>query len=424
MKVLWHMPTLRQHTCGLSIRAIRFAAALEANGHAVTFTVREDKTDAQEDRIAGMRLERVSITDSPLLHWSLQALRRRSTAGRLVCCISKDHELFISCQPEVVHAYRKLHPRRPILFVCGGTTLLHDSAEATARASLSAPRRLAFALDRCLKRRNEASAFEAADLCVFDSHTTRRCVVESYGTNPKKCFTVYGSIDAAYHRPPTADQRASARARLGLSAEAVVLAWTGRLSPEKNLALFIQALAMCRHKPARVFLVGDGPELAGLQTLCKSENLAGVVTFVGAVSDVRQYLYAADIFVFPSIGESFGGSLAEAMACGLPCIALRGDGQGIMNASEEILGEAGCGILVSSGAPAALAAEIDHLVSSPSHRRDIGRLASVRAREAFSWSHGGRMLCELVDDSFGRESVEGASRALKASGSQFVLGAG
>ncbi len=424
MKILWHMPTLRQHTCGLSIRAIRFAEALEARGHTVTFTVRSNKTDMPEDRIAGMRLEKVSTSDPICLHWSLQALTRRSIAGRLVRRLSDDHELFISCQPEVVQAYRKLHPRRPVLFVCGGTTLLHDSAEATAQASLSAPRRLAFAMDRYLKHRNEASAFEAADLSVFDSHATRRCVVESYSTNSQTCFTVHGSIDAAYHRPPTTDERASARARLGLSADAVVLVWTGRLSPEKNLALFIRALTKCRHKPSRVLLVGDGPDRVKLQTLCQSENLDGVVTFVGAVPDVRQYLHAADIFVFPSIGESFGGSLTEAMACGLACIALRGDGLRIMNASEEILGETGCGVLVSSDTPAALAAEIDRLISAPSHRRDIGKLATVRAREAFSWSHGGRRLCELVDGLFGTQCVEDASDALETTGPQVVLGAG
>lgn len=424
MKFLWHMPTLRQRACGLSNRAIRFAAALEARGHSVTFTVRSNKTDVQGDRISGMRLEKVSITDRVSFHWSLQALRRRRMAARLVRRLSDDHVLFISCQPEVVVAYRKLHPRRRILFVCGGTTLLHDSAEVAAQASLSAPRRLAFALDRRLKHRHEARAFEAATLSVFDSHTTRQCVVESYDANPQKCFTVYGGFDAAYHRPPTTDQRASARARLGLSADAIVLVWTGRLSPEKNLALLIRALAKCRIKPSHVYLVGGGPERDRLQTLCKSENLDGMVTFVGVVSDVRQYLHAADLFVFPSIGESFGGSLAEAMACGLPCIALRGDGRRIMNASEEIIGETGCGVLVSSDAPAALAAEIDHLVSAPHHRRYFGRLASKRASESFSWSHGGRRLCELIDGLFGRKSVDSISGALKASSSQVALGAG
>jgi glycosyltransferase involved in cell wall biosynthesis len=423
MKILCHMPTLRQHTCGLSNRAVHFASALEAHGHAVTFTVREDKTDVQGDFIAGMRLEKVSITLPVSLHWSLQALRRRLAAGRLVHCLSDEHELFISCQPEVVQAYRKRHPHRLILFVCGGTTLLHDSTEAAAQASSGAPRRLAFALDRWLKRCNEAGAFEAADLCVFDSHTTRRCVVELYGANPKKCHTVYGGIDADYHRPPTTEQRASARAGLDLPADALVLAWTGRLSPEKNLGLFIRAVQRCRHLPARVFLVGDGPERARLQALCKSVNLDGVVTFVGAVPDVRPYLYAADVFVFPSVGESFGGSLAEAMACGLPCIALQGDGRHIMNASEEVFGATECGVLVSSGAPAALAAGIDHLASAPAHRRALGRLASSRARETFSWSRGGRRLCELVDGLFNERSIGEVSRAAKTSGAQVVPGA-
>jgi glycosyltransferase involved in cell wall biosynthesis len=160
-----------------------------------------------------------------------------------------------------------------------------------------------------------------------------------------------------------------------------------------------------------------------LQALCKSVNLDGVVTFVGAVPDVRPYLYAADVFVFPSVGESFGGSLAEAMACGLPCIALQGDGRHIMNASEEVFGATECGVLVSSGAPAALAAGIDHLASAPAHRRALGRLASSRARETFSWSRGGRRLCELVDGLFNERSIGEVSRAAKTSGAQVVPGA-
>jgi len=282
---------------------------------------------------------------------------------------------------------------------------------------------MAFALDRWLKHRNEACAFEAADLCVFDSHTTRDRVIASYEVSPQKCFTVYGGIDENDHRPPTTDLRAAARARLGVSPGDVVLAWTGRLSPDKNLLLVIRALPMCRHRPTRVFLVGDGPERGALQAICKAENLDGVVTFAGAVSDVRPYLYAADIFVFPSMGESFGGSLAEAMACGLPCIALRGDGVRIMNATREILGDAGCGVLVSSDTPLALAVKIDELVSDPSRRRDIGRRASVRAREAFSWSQGGRRLCGLVDGLLGGQGLEDVSHASATSGSRVALGA-
>ena len=72
-------------------------------------------------------------------------------------------------------------------------------------------------------------------------------------------------------------------------------------------------------------VVGDGEERGLLVQMARDLGLEDKVTFVGKVTneDVGTYIAAADIFVLPSISESFGIVNLEAMACGLPILASR-----------------------------------------------------------------------------------------------------
>lgn len=406
MKILWHMPILRKHTCGLSIRALRLASELRRFGHEISFVVANDKTDIRDNCIDGMVLKKPAVVRFRPCHWSLQMTERRRVARTVVRKFDDDHELLISCQPEAVHAYRQLHQRRPVLFVCGGTTLLHDAADVQRHASLSWGRRLLFALDRYLKRCNETSAFRSADAVVFDSRQTRTRVIDAYSVNPEKCYTVYGGLDSKKYRPPEAVERDRCRTQLGLGDHDIAIVWTGRISSEKNLELLIQALPKCRLRPQRVFIVGDGPMRQDLVALCQQEDVEDLVSFVGETTDVASYLHAADIFVFPSRSESFGASLVEAMGSGLPCIALRAENATGGNASEEIFGSEASGLIVRSNEPAAMAQALDDLVHDPSRRRCMGRYASKRAAEKFEWANGGRCLHELILRVFGRSEIE------------------
>ncbi|MFQ5429403.1 MAG: glycosyltransferase family 4 protein [Phycisphaerae bacterium] len=396
MNILWHMPTLRRHTCGLSARALRLASELRRQGHGVRFVVAEDKTDIIDDRIENIPLEKVAAVRRRSGHWSLQAAARRRAARSLVARLGDVHDLMVSCQPEVVSAYRRRFRHRPLVFVCGGATLLHDAADAVSSSCRSAARRLPFAIDRHLKRQNESGAFAAADINVFDSRSTRATVIATYGIPASKCFAVHGGLDPARFHPPSSAARAAARAALGLSAGEVVAVWTGRIAPEKNLELLIRSLRLCQRPPARVLLVGDGPLRNALRARADREGVSNVVSFVGATTDVRPFLHAADLFVFPSRSESFGAALVEAMACGLPCVALRSDGRRVCTATEEIFGGADCGVSVESDEPRALAATLDDLVARPERRREIGRRAAQRVVGRFAWAGAGARLNELV----------------------------
>lgn len=105
----------------------------------------------------------------------------------------------------------------------------------------------------------------------------------------------------------------------GVRKDGLVALYVGRLAPEKNLALAVQAFDAMRigTPAARLVMVGDGPERKDLQ------NRHPDVLFAGARTgeDLAAHYASADIFLFPSMTETFGNVTLEAMASGLAVIA-------------------------------------------------------------------------------------------------------
>lgn len=108
------------------------------------------------------------------------------------------------------------------------------------------------------------------------------------------------------------------RAAWGVHEQGLAVLCAGRIAPEKNLDLLIrtfQAIAQVR-PDARLILVGDGPELAKLKAALN-------FVYCGARrgEDLARHYASADIFLFPSLTETFGNVLLEAMASGLACVS-------------------------------------------------------------------------------------------------------
>lgn len=425
MKLLWHMPTLRRTSCGLSIRALNFAERLRTLGHEITFAVARDKTDCVNDEIDGIPIQRLDCDRKPPIHWSFQSIERRRSARDAVSNITGHFDAILSCQPEAIVAFRERlsrgptracpqDTRVPLIFVCGGTTLLHDEADRVrARNGVTPVRRIlsapAFAVDRLLKRSNEKTAFESADICVLDSESTRDRVISGYGVSPPKCHAIRGAVDTHAFRPPTTAEHRAARRQFEITDDEFAIAWTGRMSVEKNLGPLLQAVPLCRHPRVRLLLAGDGPERPYLEKIAAefSEStahesgharLADRVQFLREISDVRPLLHAADAFAFPSISESLGLSLVEAMACGLPAIALAADDRHIRNASREIFGDTHCGLLVDRNDASAFAEAIDRLAQSPEERAAIADAVRRRAESEFDWRQATQQLESLITE--------------------------
>ena len=114
-------------------------------------------------------------------------------------------------------------------------------------------------------------------------------------------------------------REAALRASWGLADHEVAAIYVGRIAPEKNLALAVQAFrALQRAQPsARFVWVGDGPAREPLQR----DNPDFIFCGIRRGDDLARHFASGDVFVFPSHSETFGNVTLEAMASGVPTVA-------------------------------------------------------------------------------------------------------
>jgi glycosyltransferase involved in cell wall biosynthesis len=138
------------------------------------------------------------------------------------------------------------------------------------------------------------------------------------------------------------------RREFGLGPDMFAFFYVGRLNEVKDLGTLLDAFAaLAADGPfdRRLFLVGDGPERAMLESKRQALGLTERVTFLGARSDVSEVLMAADAFVMSSKSEGLPMALLEAMAAGVPCVAtavggipdLFGDDRGLSVPAQDAL---------------------------------------------------------------------------------------
>ena len=130
--------------------------------------------------------------------------------------------------------------------------------------------------------------------------------------------------------------------------------------------------------PARLVLVGDGPEMKASVDLVGALGLRDRVLFMGNQEQVVPLLSVADLFLLPSEQESFGLAALEAMACGVPVIASRVGGL------PEVVAEDETGYLCAPGDVDAMAARAIALLSDEGQHRRFSQAAVERARALFS----------------------------------------
>ncbi len=171
--------------------------------------------------------------------------------------------------------------------------------------------------------------------------------------------------------------------------------FVGRLVAVKCLDVLLEAAASLLRE-GRIFLtvVGDGPELAGLEALARRERLDGAVRFAGwsARDVVSQKLAESHLFAFPSIRDFGGGAVLEAMASCVPPIVVDYGGP------AELVTES-TGFLVPMGPRPTLVAGfrslLERIVADPSGLAEKGRRARERVCRHFSWDAKAAQMLEV-----------------------------
>jgi glycosyltransferase involved in cell wall biosynthesis len=168
-----------------------------------------------------------------------------------------------------------------------------------------------------------------------------------------------------------ARRSAALRAQWGADDDTLVVCCVGRLAREKNLDLLVEAFrAIERRVPAsRLVLVGGGPLEAELRSACPGVVLAGQ----RRGDDLAAHYASADLFLFPSLTETFGNVTTEALASGLPVVAFD------YAAAAQVMDQGVHGLRVPFGDAAAFAEAALALAFDPVARERLGQAARERA---------------------------------------------
>lgn len=150
--------------------------------------------------------------------------------------------------------------------------------------------------------------------------TIKEYLVASLGVPEKRITVIPVGVDLSrWH----AADRAQRRAALGIDTEFTAV-FAGRVAPVKNVPGLVRAFLEASQTsaiPARLVVVGDGPDLPAARAAAQGHELSGRVQFVGEQSDTRPFVAAADVFVMNSLSEGTPRALLEAMACGVPGVS-------------------------------------------------------------------------------------------------------
>ena len=222
---------------------------------------------------------------------------------------------------------------------------------------------------------------EASDAITVPSSFLQEAAQRLLGIAARRELEVIPNfVDTDRFTPP--GQRDAARFdelfdRCGAETKGPVLFHVSNFRAVKRVTDLLEVLARVRqHVPARLMLVGDGPDRAAAAQRARELGVQHSVCFLGKRPDFVDYLRHADAFLLTSESESFGLAALEALSCGVPVLGYRVGG--VPSVVTEDVGR-----LVQPFDLDALAGAVVAVVSSAETRRSLGAAARARALACF-----------------------------------------
>lgn len=228
-----------------------------------------------------------------------------------------------------------------------------------------------------------------AERVVFGCRVQMDLWCGRYGIDRRRCSVIYNGIDERRFQPTVRDYRAPVVAPAGIGPDDFLIGAVGTLWPNKNHAELVGMLRHAQPKlpAAKLVIAGEGPERQRLLAAAESAGLGDRVLLLGEVEDVRPFLDRVDVFVLPSISETFSNAVLEAMA--MEKVVVVSDTGGM----REMVTDGVDGYVYKQGDVSALTALIVKLAMNAEKRRDVGESARRTVRERFTFD---RMVDEYI----------------------------
>ena len=164
---------------------------------------------------------------------------------------------------------------------------------------------------RCVKKR--------VDLFIAVSEATKKELIKNADINLKKIDVLYNFSDLDPSNARKCDKQEE-REKIGLRRDDFVIGFVGRLSKVKACEYLIKSIPYITIPNFKVLIAGDGAERKKLEKIAENLNIKGKTIFLGYVEEISNFYGIIDVLVVPSKFESFGISVIEAQACGVPVI--------------------------------------------------------------------------------------------------------
>lgn len=361
------------------------AHAYSDHGHTVDVVMPGHPSDSTRERYHDMTLTRVPFDIDPLdlgsvgvrgllrRMWRYAGFRRRMTSAARRVAQERRPDVVVGLGPHaapVAYAVAGACRVPNVTRLFGQALILHMHDSGRIRDPL-----------RFYANFPEVIAFRTpcAALIIHDDGSRGDVVAKRFGVPPDRLHFWRDGVDI-----PHTDYRVAAdefRHHLRCRPEKVIAMSIGRLSPEKHLDRLVDAFANAAGKipTLELVFVGDGPSRADIEAQVAKRGMSRRVHFVGQVT--RDHLgpvfAAADFLVSVSDRTNMTNSVVEAMAYGVPCVALnRGSTAGVVQHERT-------GLLVEEASAEAIAAAISRLAVDATLRKRLGQDARTLVTEAF-----------------------------------------
>lgn len=216
-------------------------------------------------------------------------------------------------------------------------------------------------------------AIEESDGVTAVSEYLRRKTIEEFGIQ-REIRVIYNSVDTQRYHP----ERDRCIREHFARPEEKLLMHISNYRPVKRVGDTVRVLArLLSEIPAKLVLVGEGPEKLAVQQLVKELKLQKSVIFLGQLDGLEDLLGCADLLLVPSETESFGLVALEAAASGVPVVATRTGGL------PEVVLEGETGFLVPVGDIEEMAERALRVLTDPELQHRLGRRGRAIAEDRF-----------------------------------------
>ena len=224
-----------------------------------------------------------------------------------------------------------------------------------------------------------------ADVVISVSENTARDIVDIFGIDRRRIEVVAHGISPRF-RPMGAEERAEARARIGLPERFIL--FVGTIEPRKNLETLLDAWAMMRDRPDLVVVGSWGWNFEAIRD--KMARLGPRLHHLDSVDpDELPAIYnLARLLAHPAWYEGFGLPPLEAMACGTPVIVSD------RSSLPEVVGDAA--LIVPPDQPDAWRKALEQVIGDTQLSADLRHRGILRAAE-FSWDRAARLTWRAID---------------------------